>query len=179
MECLKCGKETLNENQICDECAQIEAITNESKVTEVQEDIEVKKNNTTGIVALVFGIVTLACRFLANPILSILSIAIPMIGTLISSACSPFVGIVQFVSMILAITMGGKAKNTDGAKLGKIGRTLGFVELGILIAEIALIINDTKILIILPIIHFSFYPNIALIFSLYSSLVIMPISNCI
>lgn len=160
MECLKCGKETLNENQICDECAQIEAITNESKVTEVQGNVKVQKNNTTGIVALVFGIVTLACRFLANPILSILSIAIPMIGTLISSACSPFVGIVQFVSMILAITMGGKAKNTDGAKLGKIGRTLGFVELGILIAEIALIIILVVGITLLLVLLLVFFPEV-------------------
>lgn len=39
MECLICGKETLNENQICDEYAQIEEIANEPEVTEVLQEV--------------------------------------------------------------------------------------------------------------------------------------------
>ena len=56
--------------------------------------------------------------------------------------------------------MGGKAKNTDGAKLGKIGRTLGFIELGILIAEIALIIILVVGITLLLVLLLAFFPEV-------------------
>lgn len=137
MYCLKCGKETENENQICDECAQENE--NVEVVEETSEQPTISENKTKGILSLVFGIIPFG-----TDLISLILSFIPL-GWILSM----FLGPISSISPILAIVFGCLSRKTKGAKLGKAGLILGIVFLVLQVLAIILLVIACIVLFVL------------------------------
>lgn len=126
-ECLICGKETVNENQICDECAQIEKNEDKEAMPENKE-VELAPSKKMGILSMIFGIVSISLFFFGGTISSILGF-IPYLGRLLSGLLDTSSFLIQLGGAIVAVVLGAKSKNTMGQKMGKAGKVLGIIML--------------------------------------------------
>lgn len=98
MKCKFCSKETSNEYEVCDECERtLTAAIKKNRKKMVKTKIA---NEKRGITSLVCAIISLV---------------------------QPFGFIVALICGIVAIVFGIAAKNTAGAQLGRVGKTVGIV----------------------------------------------------
>lgn len=110
MKCKFCTKETTNEYQVCDDCENTLTIAiNKNRRKMARTKIASQKS---GITSLVCGIIAMA---------------------------TPLGFLPSFICGIVAIIFAKVAKNTDGAQLGQVGKTVGIV--GMISCVIKLICN--------------------------------------
>ena len=100
MKCKFCSKETRNEYEVCEECEKtLTAAINKNRRKMVKTKIA---NQNRGITSLVCAIIAMT---------------------------QPFGLIPSFVCGIVAIVFANYSKNTAGASLGKVGKTVGICSL--------------------------------------------------
>lgn len=100
MKCKFCSKETRNEYEVCEECEKTLTVAiNKNRRKMVKTKIA---NQNRGITSLVCAIIAMT---------------------------QPFGFISSFICGIVAIVFANYSKNTAGATLGKVGKTLGIVSL--------------------------------------------------
>lgn len=100
MKCKFCSRETRNEHEVCDEC---------EKTLTIAINKNRKKMVKTKIASQNRGITSLVCSIIC--------------------LTQPYGLIVSYVCGIVAIVFANASKNTAGAQLGKVGKTLGIVGL--------------------------------------------------
>lgn len=100
MKCKFCSKETRNEYEVCEECEKTLTVAiNKNRRKMVKTKIA---NQNRGITSLVCAIIAMT---------------------------QPFGFVSSFICGIVAIVFANYSKNTAGATLGKVGKTLGIVSL--------------------------------------------------
>lgn len=100
MKCKFCSKETRNEYEVCEECEKTLTVAiNKNRRKMVKTKIA---NQNRGITSLVCAIIAMT---------------------------QPFGFVPSFICGIVAIVFANYSKNTAGATLGKVGKTLGIVSL--------------------------------------------------
>ena len=100
MKCKFCSKETRNEYEVCEEC---------EKTLTVAINKNRRKMVKTKIASQNRGITSLVCAIIAMT--------------------QPFGFTPSFICGIVAIVFANYAKNTAGAPLGRVGKTIGIVSL--------------------------------------------------
>ena len=125
MKCKFCSQETRNEFEICDECEKtLSTAINKNRKKMIKTKIA---NENRGITSLVCAIIAMT---------------------------QPFGVIVSFICGIVSIVFGFYARNTEGEKLGKVGRTIGVVSIvsNILAAIIRTIMTVAFVIILILVI---------------------------